>query len=344
MDDTLKRIAKIVENRLEAFFNDVGAGPVSPIFETRAGSMLLDQVRDLTMRGGKRLRAALLVHGAALFDARAEERSAVVDSAAALELLHTYFLIHDDIMDGDDIRRGGPAVHAALVKKTGDRNFGQGLGILAGDLSAALKQVLLIGMDLDASRRHKVDKIFATMHLDVVHGQTLDMLGGASALEVATHKTASYTTVGPMALGAALAGASDNEIEQLAKIALPLGVAFQFRDDVLGTFGSPSVTGKPVGTDLKTGKQTILLEEGLKRADGRQTRAIQLVLGRANATDEKIETARNALVECGAREACSLLIDELVGEFISGIDDGDYLEGGGEFLIRVARFVGERDE
>ncbi len=344
LEDTLRRVAKTVETRLESFFEEVEAGSVSEIFNTRAGSILLDQVRDLTLRGGKRLRAALLVHGAALFDAQSERRAAVIDAAAALELLHTYFLVHDDIMDGDEIRRGGPAVHAALAKKMGDSSFGLGLGILAGDLAAALKQVLLTGIDLEASRRHRVVRIFATMHLDVVHGQTLDMLGNAPAIDVATHKTASYTTVGPLAVGAALGGADDEAVRRLARIARPLGVAFQFRDDMLGTFGRPSVTGKPVGTDLKTGKHTILLEEGLRRADDQQRQTIECVLGRVDSTEEEIEAARSALVECGAREASAKRIRDLAREFVSGIERGGYLDEGALFLLEVARYIAEREE
>ncbi|MCP4601531.1 MAG: polyprenyl synthetase family protein [Proteobacteria bacterium] len=344
MDDTLRRVARTVENRLQTFFEEMAAKPISDMFNICVDSILLEQVRDLTLRGGKRLRAALLVHGAALFDARAEEQSAVIDAAAALELLHAYFLIHDDIMDGDEIRRGGPAVHAALAKKMGDQELGQWLGILAGDLAAALKQVLLTGMDVEESRRHRVLRTFATMHLDVVHGQTLDMLGNASALKVATHKTASYTTIGPLAIGAALTDASDKKIENLAKIALPLGIAFQFRDDLLGTFGSSKITGKPVGTDLKTGKQTILLEEGLRLANNHQREVVQAVLGKDDASPEAIEDARSALEECGARDACLKRIKSLVDDFINGIEEGDYLDRGKRFLLQVARYVAEREE
>lgn len=343
MGAILSRIASSVENRLESYFHEVEKKPVSSLFDTRASSILLDQVRSLTLRGGKRLRAALLVQTAALFDARAEEQQAVIDAAAALELLHTYFLIHDDIMDDDEMRRGGPSVHVALSQEVGDPNMGRGLAILAGDLAASLKQVLLTGMDLDESRRRRVDQIFAAVHLDVVHGQALDMLGKTPALEVAVHKTASYTTVGPMAAGAALAGAPESDIVHLAKVALPLGIAFQLRDDLLGVFGSSIATGKPVGTDLKKGKQTYLFEKGLELADERQRGIIDAVVGHEEALGKDIKAACRALDECGARSACEKRVAQLVEEFKRGIERGQYLAQGKRFLMDVANFIAERE-
>jgi geranylgeranyl diphosphate synthase type I len=344
MDDALRRVVKSVEDRLTSFFEEISKEPVSSIFEARADSLLLGQVRDLTMRGGKRLRAALLVHGAALFDAQAEERKVVWDAAAAIELLHTYFLIHDDIMDGDELRRGGPTVHVALAEEIGNRDLGVGLGVLAGDLSAALEQVLLSGIDLDGKRMQRVMRIFATMHLDVVYGQTLDMLKSASAAEVAAHKTASYTTIGPLAIGAAIAGASESETEILAKNAAPLGVAFQFSDDLLGTFGRREITGKPVGTDLRSGKQTVLLEEGLKRAVGKDLDAIKAAVGNQAATELEIRAAQDGLRSCGAYDACKQRISDLVASFIEELEKGDYLEQGKRFLIEVARFIETRED
>lgn len=343
MTQTLQRVAHIVENRLASLFEDVANNPVSTMFNTRISPVTLEQVRDLTMRGGKRLRATLLVQSAALFDASAEQQPSVIDAAAAIELLHTYFLIHDDIMDDDDMRRGGPSVHAALAKQTGSQRLGQGLAILAGDLADSLKQILLTGMDIDDSRRHKIDRIFAAMHLDVVHGQTLDMLRNSPALEIAARKTASYTTIGPIAAGAAAAGASKPEIDRLAALARPLGIAFQLRDDLLGVFGDPKSTGKPIGTDLKENKQTFLLEQGFARANPDQKKRINFVLGRPDASVEDLNAACDALAACGAKTACESRVDLLVNEFKTGLKQGQYLPQGKEFLLEVARYIGHRE-
>lgn len=339
----LKSIARPVNERLAAFFKEVEERPIEGIFNTYANTVLLKQVRDLTLRGGKRVRPALLVQGAALFDPSVREAPFIIDAASSIELFHTYLLIHDDIMDDDDLRRGGVSVHAALAGETGDQKTGMGLGILAGDLAAALAQFLFASLTVSSNCHQRASRIFAEMHLTVVHGQTLDMSGTSSAEEVAAHKTASYTTIGPLTIGAALAGASENRINRLAELALPLGVAFQYSDDLLGTFGASDATGKSTDRDLKAGKRTILLEEGLKRVDTDQRAKIDSVLGREDATGEEIEAAKSALVECGAKEACILLLKDQLDAFSKGINESDYDSVGKDFLLDLAHFIGTRD-
>jgi geranylgeranyl diphosphate synthase type I len=344
INETLSHVATLIEERLASFFEEVSRTQSSTLFGTVPASPVLDQVRELTMRGGKRLRAVFLVQSAKLFDSKAEQQPCVIDSAAAIELLHTYFLIHDDIMDRDEMRRGGPAAHAALATQFNSAELGQGLGILAGDLAEGLKQILLVNMDLKDARRKKVNRIFAEMHLDVIHGQTLDMLGNVSPMEIAARKTASYTTVGPITAGAALAGASEFQIAKLAKIAYPLGIAFQFRDDLLDIYGNSKTTGKPVGTDLKEGKLTLLIEQGLKLANDHQLKAIQSALGNNNASDEAVKAAFDALTDCGAKDACQAHMATLVDTFISGLEEGQYLEESTQFLIDLARYIVERNK
>jgi geranylgeranyl diphosphate synthase type I len=341
-DDMLSRIAGSVEQRLERVFAEARSGHATGLFPGASRSMILDQVRDLTMRAGKRVRAALLVCGAALFDGESEADPAVIDAAAAMELLHTYFLIHDDIMDDDPTRRGGPSVHAALAKSMGDGKLGRDLAILAGDLAVALHEGLLAGLAAQDERRRLAARIFAEMHLDVVHGQTMDLLGSGDAEEVARRKTASYTTVGPLAAGAALAGASEGDIERLAGIARPLGVAFQLRDDLLGAFGSAEQTGKPVGTDLRAGKATFLVQEGLRRCDERQREAVEAVLGDESANAAAIRQAAAILERCGARRACEERIDELVDGALRDLAQERYLPDGRLFLEHIADLVRQR--
>jgi geranylgeranyl diphosphate synthase type I len=342
INETLSRVAGLVEARLESFFEEVASNPTSTIFGTLPASPLLDQVRALTMRGGKRLRAVFLVQSAKLFDPDAEQQPSVIDAAAAMELLHTYFLIHDDIMDDDEMRRGGPAVHVALAEQFGSVAFGQGLGILAGDLAEGLKQILLVNMDVENERRENINRIFAEMHLDVIHGQTLDMFGNVPPMEIAARKTASYTTVGPITAGAALAGASQTQIATLADIAYPLGIAFQFRDDLLDVYGQAKTIGKPVGTDLKEGKRTLLIEEGLKLANDQQRKAIESVFGKKDADEEAVKAACAVLTDCGAKDACQKQMAELVDTFISGLEKGPYLEESKQFLIDMARYIVDR--
>jgi geranylgeranyl diphosphate synthase type I len=341
--EPLKQVAALVEARLSLVFEEVRHTPPTPLFSTKLSGDLLDEIRELTMRGGKRLRAALVIYGAGLFDATAATQQAVLDTAAAMELLHTYLLIHDDLMDHDEIRRGGPSVHAALARKTESLSKGRDLAILAGDLASALSQVLLAGVDTDRERFFRLNRIFSAMHLDVVHGQTIDLYARATPTEIAIHKTASYTTVGPLCAGAAIAGAGDEEILHLAQISMPLGVAFQYRDDFLGTFGQSDKTGKSSKSDLREGKRTILIEEGLARADDVQKVIIKAVLGNANATDNEVKSARETLEQCGARRACQDRISKLVDDFVSGIEKPDYQRDSVSFLVALAKFIGNRE-
>ncbi|MDD5308434.1 MAG: polyprenyl synthetase family protein [Deltaproteobacteria bacterium] len=343
MKETLERIAASVEGRIKALFAELGQGPRDGLFAVPAPEPLLRRVEELTLRGGKRLRAALLVEAAACFDRDAERNPAALDAACALELLHSYFLIHDDIMDGDEIRRGGPTMQVDLARAVGDDKLGVGLGILAGDLAAALHERLIAGLALPEPRRQDVARIFAAMHLEVVHGQTLDMMGGAPPEEVGSRKTASYTTVGPLLAGAAVVGAGDAEARRLSEFGRCVGVAFQHRDDLLGCFGRPEITGKSAGNDLTTGKPTFLVAEALRRASEPEERAIRAALGNAGADERTVQAARDAIESSGGRAACEARIGELIAEAVRILGPAPYLEDGKRFLLDVAGFMGSRD-
>lgn len=341
--DQLGRIAARIEQRLEQLFAAAASGPPSGVFPDPLRTPVLEEVRALTLRGGKRLRAGLVVCGAALFDDDAADDPAVIDAAAALELLHTYLLIHDDIMDDDETRRGGPTIHVALGASTGDPRLGRDLAILAGDLAAALHEGLVARLDTAEDRRRRAATIFSEMHLDVVHGQTLDVLGGADAEEVARRKTASYTTVGPLAIGAALGGADAAQLVALGALAAPIGIAFQLRDDLLGAFGSAAVTGKPVGTDLRQGKRTFLLARALERATPEQRRAIEAVLGVADAPEPAVARAIAALEETGARRQCEERCDQLARGAQGALDAGGFRADGKRFLTELIARITSRD-
>jgi geranylgeranyl diphosphate synthase type I len=343
MDETLRRIAATVDARLRRLFDDDARTAADAVFASRPAPVLLDRVRDLTLRGGKRVRAALVFAGARLLDPGADAAPAVCDAAAAVELLHTYFLIHDDIMDEDLVRRGGPSVHAALAASTGSEKMGRDLAILAGDLAAALHERLVAGLDVAEERRRRAADLFARMHADVIFGQTLDLLGGAVEEDVADHKTASYTTVGPIAIGAALAGAGDAESARLAAIARPIGIAFQLRDDLIGVFGDPAATGKPRGSDLRCGKRTLLIREALRRAGPAEGDAIRRALGRADAGDAEIAGAAAAIEATGARRSCAERAAALVAEALRDLDAGGFGAEGHALIAHVARLAVTRE-
>jgi geranylgeranyl diphosphate synthase, type I len=298
-----------------------------------------EAVERLALRGGKRLRAALVVSGFAACggkgrgardhagdDASSSDEEHVqallrsVDRAAvAIELLQVYLLIHDDWMDDDDIRRGGPAVHVTMRERLGTKRLGDTAAVLAGDLACAYAQQALLEVPLAAERLLAAARAFAQIQEDVVTGQIAEispMVAGASPAPsvelIHALKTASYTVTGPLALGAHLAGASDARVAQLVQYGRPLGIAFQLRDDLLGVFGDASATGKPVGNDIRQGKRTALVVE--MRGDARAEALLARVLGREDASDADVAEVIRAMETTGAKARVEARVAELLAE------------------------------
>jgi geranylgeranyl diphosphate synthase type I len=245
--------------------------------------VLVREIRRLALLGGKRLRPALVMAGFRAAGAKGDAGSAL-DAGVALELLHTYFLIHDDWMDQDAVRRGGPSVHVALARRFGSEHMGNATAILAGDYAVALACEVLIGVNAPRGNLREVLQVFTDMQLYAVAGQQLDMVGSGRDVElVYALKTGSYTVEGPLKVGALLGGARQPTLDALSRYARPAGIAFQLRDDVLSLFGDPAHTGKPPASDLTSGKRTLLLKLALKRCRPAARASIERVLGNARA-------------------------------------------------------------
>jgi geranylgeranyl diphosphate synthase, type I len=301
-----------------------------------------DAVRSLVLRGGKRMRAVLL---AASYEACGGEGgcSPVMAAGAALELLQAYLLVHDDWMDGDDVRRGGPSVPAMMRERL--PQHADAASILAGDLAAAWAHEALLELDLPPERVLQAARELARVEEEVIHGQVLDVCSRAvSAREVeALHalKTASYTVRGPVVMGARLAGASEAQVAALAAFAIPLGVAFQLRDDLLGTFGDARTTGKPAGGDLRKGKRTALvLEAG---ANPRVREALERVLGRGDATENDVTAAVAALSASGARARVEARIAELTDQARKALEAAELGPRGRALLENAMVALTERE-
>ncbi|HVJ92943.1 MAG TPA: polyprenyl synthetase family protein [Labilithrix sp.] len=286
-------------------------------------------VLDLALRGGKRMRAALVAAGYEAFATGPALEGApswsVCDGAMiAVELLQTYLLIHDDWMDDDDVRRGGPAVHVLLREKLGARALGDAAAILAGDLASGYAQEALVETPLPPERVLRASRAFARIQVDVVTGQVAEMLAAArtgalpSVETIHALKTASYTVIGPLLLGAALAGADDARCAELERFGRPLGIAFQLRDDLLGVFGDPSATGKPVWNDIRQGKRTALVAE--LRGDPRAEALLERVHGKPDAKEADIDAVVRAMEETGARARVEARVRELCDEARCALD------------------------
>lgn len=279
--------------------------------EDEAARAALSAASALCQRGGKRQRAALVSLGY-LSMSDGGSWQPVLPIGLAVELLQAYFLVHDDWMDQDALRRGGPSVHAALEAEFGDVHRAACGAVLAGDYCAALAQRVLATAALPPSVWPRALAAFAQMQLDAVMGQKLDVLSdSAPAEEVYRLKTASYTVLGPLWLGAVCAGAPDVQRATWERFAVPLGIAFQLRDDLLGAFAPKATTGKPRGSDLVAGKRTVLVQLALEQGSEAQCRAIRAAWGKPAATLAQREMGLEALRASGAAKRVEERIEAL---------------------------------
>jgi geranylgeranyl diphosphate synthase type I len=288
---------------------------------------LVESVAEL-MRGGKRLRPAFCYWG--WRGAGGRDCEEVVTAAAALEFFQAAALIHDDVMDDSDTRRGMPAVHRrfATIHRgagwTGDgARFGLAGAVLAGDLCLVWSDELFSACGLDAERLARGRRVFDRMRAELMGGQYLDMLEQAVAAQpdaverarrVIRYKSAKYSIEQPLLIGGALAGAAPDLLAAYAAYGLPLGEAFQLRDDVLGVFGDPAQTGKPAGDDLREGKRTVLVAKALERASAAQAARVRALLGDPALDVAGVDALREVIVSTGALTAVEELVDELVAQ------------------------------
>ena len=292
----------------------------------------------LSTRGGKRLRAVLL---AAAYEAAGGTGGAerVVWAGVSLELLQSYLLIHDDWMDNDATRRGGPSVHAALEEELGDRHLAGAAAILAGDHFCALSLEALLRVPVADGPRLAAVRAFAELQDQVVRGQLVDVLAPAGdpmtdeAIEAGYDlKTGSYTARGPCRIGAALAGAHPEQTQSLLAFAQPLGVAFQLRDDLLGTFGDPAATGKPAGNDLRRGNRTTLVSDPQIRRHPLFSR----VFGNEDADDVEVQALVAHLRASGAEARVEARITALCAETSAALAKADLTAAGKARLAEIA--------
>jgi geranylgeranyl diphosphate synthase, type I len=282
---------------------------------------LIDGVGLLATQGGKRLRPALVYYTYRACGGTSDEES--LPLALATELLHTYLLIHDDIMDHAETRRGLPAAHVRFRDEHqahhlhGDPvDYGQSVAILLGDLAQSWAVDLATGVAVGSGSR-ELARCFAAMCQEVIGGQFLELLVAQrrtateeELLRVLRLKSGRYTAERPIQLGALLAGAPVDMLAPLSRYGTAVGEAFQLQDDLLGMFGDPGVTGKPVDADLREGKFTFLIHHALAAATPEQRQTLEAALGNPAATGRQIEDAVRVLEETGAHTAVSAMVGE----------------------------------
>lgn len=361
VDDVRTRIGAELEGVVDDLRRTASA--VSP-----DGAPLVAALGSL-LQGGKKLRAALCywswrAHAATGQDASDEQDAAVLRVGATLELFQAAALLHDDIIDASSTRRGRPTAHVAFEQGHRDAGwwgpsdrFGTSAALLAGDLALVEADATFAGA-LDAfgaEVRERARAVYDEMQRVVTVGQYLDLHAQAvstgadpeederRALEVVRAKAARYSVEQPLLLGAALAGADDAAFARASAYGLPLGEAFQLRDDLLGVLGDPATTGKPSGDDLREGKRTVLVARALALGSDDERAALGAALGHEDASAHAVARAQDALVSSGAVASVEVTIAGLAKDALSALDAAPLVEPGRTQLREIAHLLVDRD-
>ncbi|MFI1352832.1 polyprenyl synthetase family protein [Streptomyces sp. NPDC020898] len=299
---------------------------------------LIEHVRGFLTAGGKRIRPLLCMvgwHAAGGYG----EPDPVIGAAASLELFHAFTLIHDDVMDASETRRGRPTLHRALAAGTAEgggpdtlaERFGANSAILLGDLVMVWSDELLYSSGLDHHQLAAARPLLDAMRTEVMIGQYRDLLATGRptadvelALTVIRFKTAKYTVERPLHIGAVLAGADRALLDVCTSYALPIGEAFQLRDDLLGVFGDPAKTGKSALDDLREGKATALMAHALCGAGPEQARVLTSLVGDPELDEAGAETVRGLLRATGAVDKVEEMISERVLRARQVLDDAPF--------------------
>jgi geranylgeranyl diphosphate synthase type I len=273
----------------------------------------LDELGRVIGAGGKRLRPLFCYWG--YLAAGREQDDAIVKAAASLELLHTFAIIHDDVMDRSPLRRGQPATHLAMARG-GDAHLGVSSAILVGDLALALADVLFSGAGFAPETFVEGFRWYNRMRTEVVTGQYLDVVATRmptideeTVRRIASLKSGGYTVEKPLLIGAALGGGSQEIVAVLSAYGMLLGEAFQLRDDVLGVFGDPGVTGKDADGDLREGKRTLLIARALEAASPDEQALLVSRLGSESLSAGDAVRIRDIIRSSGALASTQALIE-----------------------------------
>jgi len=336
--EKLLRIKEKVEEELENYFDEKIAKAEDDISKEA-----LEFLKNYTLRGGKRIRVGFLVYGYGCFK---EINGAIIRASMVMELMQSYLLIHDDIMDKDNVRRGMDSMHIMYEKKYNfkDRkHFGMSMAICVGDLASALANEIIL--DSNFENKDEVVNVMNKILEKVAEGQMLDIVYGNRKIEEVTErdvmlvnrmKTATYTVEGPLHLGALLAGVNDNRLNPLLEYGVVLGKAFQVRNDINDIFLSGKI-GKDAGSDLREGKRTLLIIKTLENCDKEEKEFVLSKLGADMNNDDLKKLSK--LIKKNALGYCEDYCKKAADEARKIIRDLDLREEGKEFLLNITDFI-----
>ena len=309
-----------------------------------------DAMDEFLLDGGKRLRPLFAFAGA--IAAGSQISTELIRAISSLELLQACALIHDDLMDGSDTRRGKPAIHRHFenLHQADAMNglatqFGESAAVLLGDLALVWSDHMLNTSGISTESLLAAHRIHDEMRIELMAGQYLDVRESGEktysvdrSLRIARYKSGKYTIERPLHFGAVIARPENHGdlLDALSRYGLPLGEAFQLRDDLLGIFGDPSVTGKPAGDDLREGKRTVLMAMTLDRLNAADSAELLSHLGSPDISIEKVEELRALIKASGAVDALEELIEKLTNESLAAIEDSSISPSARELLTYIA--------
>lgn len=317
----------------------------------------LNSYVTILRRGGKRIRGALGIAGYRL--AGGEDEYLARKIALVLELIHAYLLVIDDIADRSNMRRGGPSAHKIIENEHAARqmhgdsvHFGESIAMHAGLLGGHLAMQELCALPANDSLKLEAMSLLNQIIIRTAHGQfndiyneAIEMVDEQSVLDTLTWKTASYTIVSPLQMGAILADADTVDMAPLEPFGEKLGLAFQITDDIIGTFGTQQETGKSNRDDMHEGKITLMVARALQRGTEEQKAIIHAALGNSQAGDTEFEAFRTAIEDSGVLHYCREMVDDLVGRSVHSLDELPLAWQQREewqFLRELARYIQNR--
>lgn len=349
--DYLNWFRKEFDKQLLAFLvsKKIEASSLNP-----EASVLIDEIIRFSENGGKRVRPAFMYSGYAAAGGQAFE--AILYTTMAVELLHTFALIHDDIIDNSDLRRGQLTTHKQFEKihkekrLLGDRKeYALSSAILTGDLALSFAEEIMTSAPFPQERIRRARYFFDQMKEQVIYGEYLDVLGGYrksltedEVLQILDLKTAKYTVERPLHIGAMLAGAPYSLIETFSRYGIPFGQAFQMQDDIVGTFGDEEEIGKPADSDIKEGKKTLLLSRAYQKASSEEKKLLDKVVGNKQATSKEINQVRSIMKKTGSYDYCVGLAKQLLEQSRSAVKDVKLTEEGKWYLLAAVDYLEER--
>ena len=348
---TLLSVRSAVEEELGIFLNREAAYLNSISTELTPVS---DSLSSFLLDSGKRLRplfayAGFLASGGSL-------DKPVVRAMASLELLQACALIHDDLMDGSDTRRGKPSIHRHFESRHVQDDldgfaphYGLSAAVLLGDLALVWSDQMLNSAGLTTAQFTALLPYYNEMRVELMAGQFLDIHEQTQkttsvdrSMKIARYKSGKYTIERPLHLGAAMASAPSEIFTALSAYGLPLGEAFQLRDDLLGVFGDPSVTGKPAGDDLREGKRTVLIAMTNDRQSEAQREIARKYFGKPDLDAQGVAVLREIIESTGARAELESTIERLTDQALSAAQSAVFTEDGNAMLVELANIATKR--